>query len=230
MLGTGGSIPMIPVLVGSAALISYALFGETSPPEHYGVAQWGPPKPTHVGPGFMAAVKDLGNAAGKYPLLKKVLGPIFGQVELTHNELGQPGYLRGFPVTIGKLSGGRIPLSQQPETHQALKLLESLAVIVGLRHGIQPSYGTIKHADGTQTIVVGYSTTPNAFWTGEIALFPSPEESRQILRDIGGRLPGFDPGYLAKQTMEKARKISIPTSGRGRRPGRFRLPSLKRRG
>lgn len=220
---------MFPVLLGSTALIGYALFGDQSQPERYGIAQWGPPKPTHVGPGFMAAVKDLGNTAGKYPLLQKVLGPIFSQMELNQNQVGQPGYLRGFPVTIGGLSG-RMPLSQMPEAHQALKLLESLAVIVGLRHGIQPSYGVIKHADGTQTIVVGYSTTPNVFWTGEIAMFPTPQEARQILRDIGGRLPGFDPGYIARQTVAKAQRISMPTAGKSRGRVRFRLPSLKRRG
>lgn len=71
---------------------------------------------------------------------------------------------------------------------------------------------------------------PHVPWTGEVALFPTPQEARQILRDLGGRLPGFDPGYIAKQTIAKARHISISTSGRGRFLGRFRFPSLKRRG
>lgn len=199
---------MLPVLFGAASLGLAALSqGEK---ERSRVMQMGPPRPDHVGPGFMAAVKDLGETAGKYPLLEQVMGPIFSQIELHHNEIGEPGYMRGFPINIPRVPEGT-PVGTRNLERDALDLLQALAVLVGQRHGLEATMGVVKLPNGDQTIVTGFTTTPAVFWTGEIAMMPSLEEARQISRTLGGRssgLPGFNPGRVVRRVTAKAPHLS----------------------
>lgn len=218
---------MFPVLLGSTALIAAALWPSSSS-EQYGAAQWGPPKPTNVGYGLMTAVKDLGNAIAKYPRLMSVMGPVLTQMEMHHNEVGEPGYLRGFAIQLtDPAPPPNTPLLQWPTSHQNLELLEAIAVLVGLRNGLQPAFGVIRQPGIPDTFVVGFTTTPNVFWTGPIAMLPSPAKARQLTQILGGRRPGFDPAFTARQTMVAARNVRMP---RFKKPriGRVRFPSAKR--
>jgi len=198
---------MIPVILGATALVAAALWGKTDTEEQYGVAQWTPQTDIQVGPGFASAVKDLGNTIAKYPALMEALGPILTQVDLRQNQQGEPGFLRGFAIRLtSPPPPPGTPISKEPQDRQNLKLLEALTVLVGLRHGLAPSFGTIDIPGQPKTFVFGFTTTPNVFWTGEYAMFPSPDKARRIAKEIGGRRPGFDPRYMAEKSLAKARE------------------------
>ncbi len=190
---------MVPVLVGAAGLALWALCTpQKSNMEAYGVGQISTATPAGIGPGFLAAVKNLGNTAAKFPSLMHRLGPIFQQVDVTRGEAGEPGFLRGFAIPIGDAQSGF-----------DLELLQALAVVVGRRHGLLPSWGRIMLPSG-EIRVVGFTTTPGIFWDGADGGFPLPGDAKKIVQRIGGRRPGFDPAHSLRTAAVAAKGVRLP--------------------